>query len=198
MLHRSIFFLFLSLCVAFAEEARFLSLPDSTVILRVSGGWVVKDKNGDVGIYPPEQRAKELIANLAVRAVPHVAFDQPAKKPRTKIHLSRYHGPESSLQAAIDAEIDRVTARSPKWGSSNDRRSYKGSTPIRTQSGMDGLRADFYDDDAGNRRHSIVKYYFCDESGKIVRVCSHVYGDEARFKENEEIILNGLNFSNVK
>jgi len=90
MLHRSLFVLFLSLSVAFAEEATFLSLPDSQVVLTVSGGWSIKDKNGEIGIYPPEQRAKELIVGLDVRTVPHVVFDQTAKKRRTKIHLTRY------------------------------------------------------------------------------------------------------------
>lgn len=198
MFHRSIFVLFLSLSVAFAEEPTFVSLPNSRVILTATGGWTVKEKNGEIGIYPPEQRAKDLISAIAARPVPHVVFDQPAKKPRTKIHLTRYRESETTLQAAIDAEIDRITARSPQWGSSNDRRSYKGSTPIRTQSGMDGLRADFYQEDAGKRRHTIVKYYFFDESGKIFRVCSHVYGDEARFKENEAIILSGLKFNETK
>ena len=139
-----------------------------------------------------------MIADLAVRTVPHVVFDQPARKPCIKIHLSRYQGPETTLQTAIDAEIDRITARSPKWELSNDRRSYKGITSIRTQSGMNGLRTDFYEDDAGSRRRSIVKYYFFDGSGRIFRVCSHVYGDVARFQENDEIVLKGLKFSETK
>jgi len=177
-----------------------LSLPDSKVILTVSGGWTVKDKDREIGIYPPDQSAKELLAAIAARAVPHVAFDQPAKKPRFRIHLSRYLESETTLQSAIDAEIDRITARGLKWmgQSSNDRKNYKGSNPVRTQSGMDGLRADFYDDRAGTRRYSIVKYYFFDESGRIFRVCSHVYGDEARFKEHEQIILSGLQFNERK
>lgn len=198
MPHCFFFVFFLSLWVVFAEEPTFLSLPNSRVIFTASGGWTVKDKDGETGMYPPERRAKDLISAIAARPVPHVVFDQPAKKPRTKIHLSRYLEGETTLQAAIDAEIDRITERSPKWGSSNDRRSYKGSASIRTQSGMDGLRADFYEDDAGGRRHAIVKYYFFDESGKIFRVCSHVYGDEAHFKEHEQIILNGLKINETQ
>ena len=150
-----------------ASEPAFLSLPDSKIILAVHEGWTVEDKDGEIGIYPPEQRAKELIADLAARPVPHVVFDQPAKIPRTKIHLSRYQESETTLEAAIDAEIDRITARAPKWGSSNDRKSYKGSTTIETDSGLHGLRADFYSDEPQGtingplvRRYTIVKYYF--------------------------------------
>jgi len=177
MLHRITIVLFLSIACAFAAEPTFLSLPDSKIILSVPEGWTVKDKNNEIGIYGP---------------------DQPEKGQQSKIHLSRYQESDTTLQAAIESEIDRISARSPKWGSSNDRRSYKGSAPIETQSGMNGIRADFYDDVAGTRRHSIVKYYFFDEAGKIFRVCSHVYGDEARFKEYEQVILGGLKFNETK
>ncbi len=195
MLHRLFLVLFLSLCAGFAEEPTFLSLPDSRVILTLSQGWTVKDQDGQIGMYPPDQPAKELISAIAARPLPHVVFDPPAKKPRSKIHLSRYLESETTLQSAIDAEIDRITERGLKWRgqSSNDRTNYKGSTPVQTQSGLAGLRADFYDDRESRRTHSIVKYYFFDEAGRIFRVCSHVYGDDNRFREQEQIILRGLN-----
>lgn len=160
------------------SEPAFLSLPDSKVILEGPDGWTIKDKDGEIGMYSP---------------------DQPAKGLKSRIHISRYLEKEKTLEAAIDAEIDRVTARAPKWGSSNDRRSYKGSTPIKTESGMQGLRADFYNDLPTDNQHgrfyNIIKYYFFDEGGKIFRVCSHVYGDESRFKEYDQAIIEGLKFN---
>ena len=167
-----------------ASEPTFLSLPDSKIILSVPKGWTVKDKDGEIGMYSP---------------------DQPAKGLPRRPHISRYLEKEKTLEAAIDAEINRVTAKAPYWGSGCDRRSYKGSTPIKTKSGMQGLRADFYSDEPQGspngplaRRYTIVKYYFFDEAGKIFRVCSHVYGDESRFKEYDQAIIEGLKFSEIK
>jgi len=157
------------------SEPAFLSLPDSKIILSVPEGWTVKDKrdkDGDVGMYSP---------------VP------PAKGLPSRIHLSRYLKADRTLQAAIDAEIDRITERGP---SGNDRSSYKGSTPIKTDSGMQGLRADFYyDEPRGHRYYTIEKYYLFDENGKIFKACAHVYGDESRFKEYDEAIIEGLKFN---
>jgi len=163
--------------LARALAPAFLSLPDSKIILSVPKRWTVKDqrdKDGDVGMYSP---------------------DQPAKGLPSRIHLARYSEADRTLQSAIDSEIDRITARGP---SGNDRRSYKGSTPIKTDSGMQGKRADFYNDEPQGRFYSIVKYYFFDENGKIFRICAHVYGDESRFKDYDQAIIEGLKFNEAK
>jgi|GEM_PF-3031469 len=163
-----------------ALKPAFLSLPNSKIILAGPDGWTIKDRDGEIGLYSP---------------------DQPPKGLPNRIHFSR-RPDDKTLQGAIDSEIDKVTARSPAWGSGCDRRSYKGSTPVVTASGIKGLRADFYSDlPADNQRgryYSIIKYYFFDEGGKIFRVCSHVYGDESRFKVYDQAIIAGLKFKKGK
>ena len=115
-----------------------------------------------------------------------------------RIHLVRIRNAAASLQEEIDAEIDRVTKRSPEWGSSCDRRTYKGSTPIRTASGMEGLRADFWYDYPAGRSYVIEKYYFFDQKGKMFKVCSHIGGDQKRFESFETAIVKGLSFFDAK
>lgn len=160
----------LSVCGAPGVEPDFLSLPGSKVILAVPEGWTVREKGGEMGMYSPDQNAKGL---------------------RSRIHLARCPAGEKTPQKAIDGELDRVTAKSPEWGSSCDRAHYKGSTPIETKSGIRGLRADF-SNGASDGECAIVKYYFPDERGEIFRVCAHVYGGEARFREYERVIVDGL------
>jgi len=174
MFFRTILALCLSGAFAISGESIFLALPDSDIMLLVPEGWAINDRNGEIGMYSP---------------------DQPPKGLPSRIHLSRVKNDSASLEAAIQTEIDGITSRSPAWGSSNDRRSYKGSYPITTKSGISGLRADFYYDEPGGRRYTIVKYYFFDEHGTIFRVCAHIGGDEKRFKAYENAILSGLTFS---
>jgi len=157
-----------------ASKPAFLTLPDSKIILEGPDGWTIKDRDGEIGLYSP---------------------DQPPKGLPNRIHFSR-RPDDKTLQGAIDSEIDKVTARSPAWGSGCDRRSYKGSTPVETASGIKGLRADFYSDLPADNQHgryySIIKYYFFDEGGNVFRVCAHIYGDTTRFETFEKTILNGL------
>lgn len=170
MIIRILIFFVLSLLSAYSAD-KGIELPDSRVRLSTSDGWSIKDKKGEIGIYPSEQSP-----------------DQPS----IRIHFARIQTDATSLQEAIDKEIDRVTEHSPKWGSSCDRRSYKGSIAVRTVSGMEGLRANFWYDHPTGRRYVILKYYFFDEHGKIFKVCSHIEGDQKRFEQFESAILKGL------
>lgn len=163
--------LFMSGLSARCAGPSFLSLPDSNIALRVPVGWTIMNKDEEIGMY---------------------SLDQPAKGPRSRIHFSRDKNGSTSLESAIETEIDRITKRSPAWGSSNDRRSYKGSTAITTDSGLTGMRANFYYDEPNGRQYTIVKYYFFDEHGRIFRVCAHIGGDETRFKLYDHAILSGL------
>ena len=171
--------LLLALHFSHAEEPTCITLPSAHVVLQLPTGWTIKERGEEIGIYSP---------------------DQPEKGLPNRVHLSEYLYPEKTLQEAIEAEINRITARSPKWGSSNDLSNYKGSTPIQTKSGMAGLRANFYieleKDGSKERQYSIVKYYFFDKAGKIFRVCAHVYGDESRFRTYDEVIIEGLCLKN--
>lgn len=174
MLLRVLLLIFLSFHCLSASESRFLALEHSDVILECPDSWTIKDKDGEIGLYSPAQPPKGL---------------------PNRIHFSR-RPDDKTLQGAIDSEIDKVTASSPAWGSGCDRRSYKGSIPVETVSGMKGLRADFYteipDDKGGGRRYGIIKYYFFDENGNVFRVCAHIYGDSSRMEMYEITILNGL------
>jgi len=148
-----------------ADEAKQLVLPDSRIILSTPDGWDIKEGFGDTSIYPPTQ---------------------PAHSSQSRIHLLTLRKDAESLEAAVKAEIDSITERSPK--SSNARGDYKGSVPVKTASGIVGLRADFYTEQTINgatvKRYQIVKYYFRDEANKIVKVCAHIYGDKRRCQTN--------------
>lgn len=155
-----------------ADEARELTLPNSKITLDAPDGWNIKKFN-DTSIYPPTQ---------------------PAHSSQSRIHLETIRNASKSLKVAVESEIDSITERSPE--SSNARRAYKGSVPVRTASGIVGLRADFYTEHTVEgvtvKRYQIAKYYFQDEAGKIFKVCAHVYGDEERMKMFEATILTNL------
>jgi hypothetical protein len=156
----------------FADEPRQLTLPDSKFILSAPDGWDIK-KFDDISIYPPID---------------------PTHSSQSRIHLETLSKRSESLKDALEAEINSITERSPE--SSNARRTYKGSVPVKTASGLEGLRADFYTehkvDEVTVKRYQIIKYYFHDEDGRIIKVCSHVYGDEERMKEFDAIIMKNL------
>jgi hypothetical protein len=158
-----------------ALEPRELALPDSKITLSAPDGWDIK-KFKDTSIYPPTQ---------------------PAHSSQSRMHLETLRKAADSLEAAVEAEIDSITERSPE--SCNARKAYKGSVPVKTDSGIVGLRADFYTEHTVDgitvKRYQIAKYYFKDEAGKIFRVCAHVYGDEPRMKMFEAAILANLKTS---
>jgi hypothetical protein len=138
-----------------ALEPRELALPDSKITLSAPDGWDIK-KFKDTSIYPPTQ---------------------PAHSSQSRMHLETLRKAADSLEAAVEAEIDSITERSPE--SSNARKAY-------TEHTVDGITV---------KRYQIAKYYFKDEAGKIFRVCAHVYGDEPRMKMFEAAILANLKTS---
>lgn len=162
-----------------AFEPVILELPDSKILLKVPAGWVIKNVNGESGIYPQ---------------------DQPAKGLQNRLHFTRLRENAETLEAAIESEINGIAERFP--GSSGDRSHYKGSSPVKTSSGIQGLRADFHTESTNEsgiiRHYLIVKYYFYDESGQIFKVCAHIYGDEARFRMFNEFIVNNLTVKKIE
>lgn len=169
-----IFLLFLPAQLAFSAEEKLINLAGSRIVLASPESWTIKTMGAEVGTYAPEVVKKG--------------------RPPARIHFARVKGEVKTLQEAIDAEIDKITSRSPGQSSSCDRQSYKGSAPVRTKSGIEGLRADFWSEGPAGRSYAIVKYYFFDEAGKPFKVCSHVYGDQRRFEAFESVILDGLAF----
>lgn len=161
-----------------ALEPRELALPDSKITLSAPDGWDIKKFN-DTSIYPPTQ---------------------PAHSTQSRIHLETVRNAAESLEAAVEAEIELITERSPE--SSNARKAYKGSIPVKAASGLVGLRADFYTeqtvDEVTVKHYQVIKYYFQDEAGKMFKVCAHVYGNEERMKNFEETILQNLNINTNK
>ncbi|GAT33071.1 hypothetical protein TSACC_21476 [Terrimicrobium sacchariphilum] len=148
-----------------------VSLPDSRAVLLAPPGWRLEPYWNLNGIAPPEKTKSSLTR---------------------KIHLQPVKGTPQSLQAAIDAELDRITEQSGPRGSYNDRRAYKGSVPVKTASGLEGLHATFYGEMPEGRRYFVEKYYFHDANHRVFKVCAHIYGSEAEFARFERAILDGL------
>lgn len=154
-----------------AAEDAVLSLAASRVILTAPDGWTIRSEEGRESLHPPEQAGS---------------------RSQRRIHFRLVPGDPPSLDEAALAEVERITQRGPKWGSSNDWRSFKGCVPVRTASGLPGLRAGFWEESPQGRRFSIVKYYFRDEKGRIFCVCAHIHGGETDFVRMESAILKGL------
>jgi hypothetical protein len=157
-----------------ADEAKQLELPDSNIILAVPNTWELKKVGQEFSMFPTEQKGQNS---------------------QRRIHLRRSRIAADSLEGAIQAEIDSITKKWPE--SSNTREHFKGSVPVKTASGLEGLRADFYYGDT-KKNYLVLKYYFFDEERKIFEVCAHIYGDETQFKEFEAIILSNLNTNELK
>jgi len=156
-----------------AGEPERLELADSKVGLSAQEGWAIKKQDGETSIFPP---------------------DQPAKGSPSRIHLVWPRTEEKTLEQALEAEIASITKRWP--GSGNSREHFKGSVPVVTVSGMQGLRADFYFEQTINgvstKYYEILKYYFRNDDGRVFKVCVHVYGDEKKLEKIEAFILNNL------
>jgi hypothetical protein len=152
-----------------AEEPSTLVLADSNIELNGTNGSVFTRQDGEIAIY---------------------LDGEPFKNTSGRIHLERLNKDAESLEAAVTREIDSITERSPD--STNARKNFKGTVAVKTTSGILGLRADFYVEDATTKRYLIVKYYFRDEADKIFKVCAHIYGDEEKFKAYNAFILNNL------
>ncbi len=146
-------------------------LPESRAVLLAPPGWRLEQYWNVSGIAPSENTK--------------------ASRNR-KIHFQTVKGAPQSLQEAIDAEIDRVTQISSPRGSYNDRRSYKGSMPVKTASGLEGLHAMFWSDGPEGPRYLVEKYYFFDANHHVFKVCAHIYGGQTEYERFEKAILDGL------
>lgn len=131
---RSLLLLLLFSVHIHANETARLELPDSGITLIAPDGWVLKKEYGELSIYSP---------------------NQPAQGLQSRIHLVRLRDGEESLEAAIQKEIDGVTKKHPE--SSNARGNYKGSVPVKTASGIAGLRAEFYTEET--KDSVTIKYH---------------------------------------
>lgn len=152
-----------------ADEPSRLSLAETNIELGAPTGSVVTRQDGEVAIY---------------------LDGEPFRNKSGRIHLERPKKGLKTLEAAVIREIDSITERSPE--STNALKNFKGIVPVRTASGIVGLRADFYVEDAPTKRYLIVKYYFYDEGNKIIKVCAHIYGDEDKLDTYNTFILNNL------
>lgn len=148
-----------------------VSLPESHAVLLAPSGWRLEPFWNLSGIAPSEKTKSSLTR---------------------KIHFQTVRGSPQSLQEAIDAELDRLTELSGPRGSYNDRRAYKGSVPVKTASGLEGLHATFYGETPEGRRYFVEKYYFFDTSHRVFEVCAHIYGGQAEFERFERAIVEGL------
>lgn len=175
MYFRSLLIFPLLSCFLVAAEIDFVDLPERDVRLTAPAGWVVKERHTEIGIYPP---------------------DQPSKGLPRRIHLSTQDEAGDTIQDIVNRVFDNATEREKKRRPGSEDYLRKDVTPVRTQSGVDGLRAIFYDvpqgDDTQEPHFSIVYYFFRDSRGGHFRVCSHVYGNQETFRRFEHAILNGL------
>lgn len=148
-----------------------IALTESQVVLLAPPGWRLEPYWNLSGIAPLEKTKPSL---------------------RRMIHLQRVVGSPQSLQEAIEAELDRITQISGARGSYNDRRSYKGSMPVKTASGLEGVHAMFWSDGPKGPRYFVEKYYFFDSNHHVFKVCAHIYGGQAEYERFEKAILDGL------
>lgn len=148
-------------------------MPQLGISLTVPDGWThdEKDQFGFVLVPPADQQT-------------------PNKNRKIRVHISGQKG--QNFAEELERSIDSVTKRSPKWGSSNDRKNFLGSTEVHTKTGLSGLKGTFGYQEDGVLRYTINKYYFRNSSGQIICVCAYVFGPEAVAQEYEHIILNSL------
>ena len=109
---------------------------------------------------------------------------------KRRIHFSSIISPEVSLRTEAFAEMDRMTQRDPR--SSNARLGFIDLTHVQCESGLRGMRADYGWKRGNEIVHTIVKYYFLDQNGKMFKMCAHVYGGKEKRDEYEGYILRGL------
>ena len=91
------------------------------VCLVAPSPWQEKSIEKDVSLVPPDER-------------------QNAQK-RRRLHIVIPANPADSLEEEMYREMDRCDARAPQWGSSNGRKGFLASTPVKTKSGIEGIRA---------------------------------------------------------
>jgi hypothetical protein len=144
------------------------------VCLFAPSPWQEKSVEKDVSLVPPDER-------------------QNAQK-RRRLHLVLPTNPADSLEEEMYREMDRCDARARQWGSSSGRKGFLAAAPVKTKSGIEGIRASFGDISPGKTFYAINKYYLWHRDGSIFKVCAHVYGDQSLADEYDAIIMNGLRY----
>jgi len=124
--------------------------------------------------------------------------DHQDKHSHRKIHLGRPKVDTVTPEQAAKDEMANIDQRSQGQPSSNGSLDFRGLTPIKTKSGIEGVKADFAHETREGTIHGIVKYYFRDQDGKVVRVCAHVYGGYLLDQQYEKLIVDRLRFSSVR
>lgn len=150
-------------------------MPEIGIALTVPDGWTHKDDPNEFGfvLVPPSDQLG------------------PNKLRKVCAHLSGHHG--TDLAEELELAIQKVTETAPAWGASTDRKSFLGSSEVRTAGGLVGLKGSFgYKQSDGTLRTTIDKYYFRNQAGKIFCVCAYVYGPRELAQSYEDIILQGL------
>lgn len=186
---------------AFPNMTRLL-LSLAALLAGLAGSLAITNENAALGLSLtlPENWTSQPIhgrSDTLVFLVPPA--HQQDRNSLRKIHLVLLPEKYATLEDALNHGIDRATERSPKWGSSNDRKHFLGATPITTASGIQDLRADFGEPDQyGSIRHTIIKYYFRHRNGSTFKVCSHVFGDDILAAQYEKAILAGLAYLPAK
>lgn len=121
--------------------------------------------------------------------------DQQDKHSHRKIHLGRPKVDTVTPEQAAKDEMASIDERSHGRPSSNGSLDFRGLTTIKTKSGIEGVKADFANDTSEGTIHGIVKYYFRDRDGRVVRVCAHVYGGYLLDQQYEKLIVDRLSFA---
>jgi hypothetical protein len=166
-----------SLGIAGAHAAE-IQIKKIGVCLVAPSPWQEKSVEKEVSLVPPDER-------------------QNAQK-RRHLHIVIPTNPADSLEEEMYREMDRCDARAPQWGTSNGRKGFLAAPPVKTKSGIEGIRASFGDISPEKTFYAINKYYFWHRDGSILKVCAHVYGDQALADEYDAIIMNGLRYENPK
>ncbi|HEX8373396.1 MAG TPA: hypothetical protein VF585_11485, partial [Chthoniobacterales bacterium] len=145
--------------------------PDLNVSIASPAGWELKMHGDKPALFPSTDRSEGISGR--------------------RVHITTVRAQGVTLEEAVQREIDRVTARSPARGSSADKKRFVGATPVRTLSGIEGLKAEF----GGGGNYTINKFYFRHHDGRMFTVCAHVYSNRAVAEEIEKITLEGLSFA---
>lgn len=148
-------------------------MPQEGITLTVPDGWTHKEEDhfGFVLVPPADQQNSNEIRKI-------------------RAHISRHKGKD--LADELEQGIEIATQKAPKWGSSNDRKNFLGSSEVRTETGIPGLKGTFGYKENGTIRYTVNKYYFKNSAGQIICVCAYVFGPKDLAEEYEKIVLGSL------
>lgn len=150
-------------------------MPGEGITLTVPDGWTHNEEDhfgfGFVLVPPTDQQDHN-------------------KNRKIRVHISRHKGKD--LAEELERGIEFATQKAPKWGSSNDRKNFLGSSEVRTETGIPGLKGTFGYKQDGVIRYTVNKYYFRNSADQIICVCAYIFGPQDLAEEYEKIILGSL------